>query len=343
MNKLTIAFLSRDLPSRHPNGASCQVHLLANALCDRGHCITVFSRDPAPVDALYSVVQDSPKAGAWNRLVRPALCFARQNYNAFDLVHAHGDDYLLRTKKPLVRTFYGSALWEALYDRRPLYRLRQAAFYALEWISLAKCSTSAGISRISQRALPGVKTVVPCAADRRFFGIQGAKTAEPSLLFVGTVGGRKRGDLLLQVFRREVQPRFPNAQLILATSSTGISGPGIQVRPRPDMDELARLYRQAWVVCSASTYEGFGVPIIEAWACGTAVVSTPHHGALELIRNECDGLLASPGRYGAALNRLLDNEALREKLAAAGRDRARDFEPPRIAAQYERIYDALLQ
>lgn len=341
---LSIAFLSRDLPSLHPNGASCQVHLLANALTARGHRLTVISRDPAPSDAGYKVVSDNRnRSGAWFRLFRPAVFFARQDYTGFDLIHAHGDDFLVWPPQPKVRTFYGSALWEAIYDNRPLYRMRQALFYVLEWISLANAGVGVGISRISQRALPAIRHVIPCCADERLYRCKGPKSTAPTILFVGHLSGRKRGDLLLRAFSQHILRAHPAARLMLATSERIGPMPGVEIHVKPTFDQLVDLYNKAWVVCSTSTYEGFGVPIIEAWAANTPIVSTPHQGARELIRHDSDGLLAEPAQLGAVLARVLEEKDLRTKLAAAGRLRAEALTPGRIAEEYEGVYRALLR
>ena len=98
------------------------------------------------------------------------------------------------------------------------------------------------------------------------------------------------------------------------------------------------MYRRAWVFCLASSYEGFGVPYIEAMASGTPVVATPNVGACEVLGDGKFGVIVEPAKLGAALLRLLCDSDERERLRRVGLERARDFDWNRIAGQYERIY-----
>jgi phosphatidyl-myo-inositol alpha-mannosyltransferase len=343
MQSKKIAFLSRDLPSLHPNGASWQVHLLANALQKRGHKITVFSMDPKPDEALYDVITcPSPKkVRSLKRLFYPAFFFAENDYSSFDIIHAHGDDYLLHSLKPRLRTFYGSALWEALYDSRLLYRLRQLLFYFFEWISAFRNNSCTGISLATKRALPMVKKVIPCGVDLNFFGPGGEKAKEPTLLFVGNLTGRKRGRSVVQTFLDQILPAHPGARLLLATGEKADFGPGVEVHVRPAAGELLRLYQQAWVLCMASTYEWFGVMILEAWACKTAVVSTSHWGAREIVTHMYDGILCPLHKIGLHVNRLFDNPGFRKELCENGFKAVQRFSVEKVADQYEEMYETL--
>ncbi|MDI6105479.1 glycosyltransferase [Actinoplanes sp. NEAU-A12] len=91
-------------------------------------------------------------------------------------------------------------------------------------------------------------------------------------------------------------------------------------------DELADLFRSATVAAVPSRYEGFSLPAVEAMACGVPLVVTTA-GALPEVTGP-DGLASlhvAPGdaeALSAAIGRLLDDEALRRRLGAAGRRRA---------------------
>jgi len=92
-------------------------------------------------------------------------------------------------------------------------------------------------------------------------------------------------------------------------------------------DELGGLYERAAVVAVPSHREGFGVVCAEAMAHGRPVVAAAVGGLLDLVVDEETGLLVQPGDVGAlraALQRLLDDEELRRRLGAAGRERVRE-------------------
>jgi glycosyltransferase involved in cell wall biosynthesis len=93
-------------------------------------------------------------------------------------------------------------------------------------------------------------------------------------------------------------------------------------------DELLGLYARASVVVCPSHREGFGVVCAEAMAHGRPVVAGAVGGLLDLVVDGQTGVLVPPrdaAALRAALERLLADRALRRRMGAAGRDRARRF------------------
>lgn len=104
-------------------------------------------------------------------------------------------------------------------------------------------------------------------------------------------------------------------------------------------DELQRLYARAAVVACPSRREGFGVACLEAMAHGRPVVATRVGGLLDLVLDGETGIVVPPRDAAAlrsALERLLADPALRHRLGAAGRDRARAH------FSWEKVTDATL-
>jgi len=96
---------------------------------------------------------------------------------------------------------------------------------------------------------------------------------------------------------------------------------------------LVHLYNAAAVVVMPSLWEGFGLPALEAMACGTPVIASAR-GALPEIVGET-GLLVDveqPSPLQSALERLLADDAARERLGQAARERASTFSWDRTAA-----------
>lgn len=89
-------------------------------------------------------------------------------------------------------------------------------------------------------------------------------------------------------------------------------------------DDVLRLMRAAIVVVLPSTHEGFPNAAAEAMAAGTAFLGTEVGGMLDLVEDGTSGLLVpsrDPAALHAALSRLLEDDALRARLAAAGQAR----------------------
>jgi glycosyltransferase involved in cell wall biosynthesis len=105
-------------------------------------------------------------------------------------------------------------------------------------------------------------------------------------------------------------------------------------------EDLPALYNLAELFAYPSLYEGFGIPPLEAMACGTPVVASNTSSLPEVVGQ--GGLLVSPTDVEAlaeAMQRLLDDSALREQLVARGLVQARRF-TWRAAA--ERLLEAYL-
>jgi glycosyltransferase involved in cell wall biosynthesis len=112
-------------------------------------------------------------------------------------------------------------------------------------------------------------------------------------------------------------------------------------------EELARLYGEAEVAIVPSLYEGFSLPAIEAMSCGVAVVATTGGALPEVVGTSGEtGLLVEPNdpeALVAAIRELLDNEELREKLGANGRQRVIERFTWQVTARgTAACYDAIL-
>jgi glycosyltransferase involved in cell wall biosynthesis len=91
-------------------------------------------------------------------------------------------------------------------------------------------------------------------------------------------------------------------------------------------NELAKATSSAAVLLFPTLYEGFGLVVLEAMRAGLAVVTTPTGAGVDAVRDGETGLIVPPDDDRAAeraVARLLDDDALRRRIADAGRDEAR--------------------
>ena len=179
--------------------------------------------------------------------------------------------------------------------------------------------------------------LVPHGVDRRFFDLGWQPEANPYVLCVSTLHPHKNLERLVHVFAR-FRSRHPAFRLVLAGlkgfqtaeierlirfhgMETAIDAPGWIER-----EQLYRLYRGAQAFVYPSTFEGFGLPVLEAMAAGIPTACSgiePMSGiaadaALKFDPHNDDALLD-------ALDKLTMDEALRARLHSAGPVRARDF------------------
>jgi glycosyltransferase involved in cell wall biosynthesis len=104
-------------------------------------------------------------------------------------------------------------------------------------------------------------------------------------------------------------------------------------------DELPLLYNMADLFVFPSLYEGFGLPPLEAMACGTPVLVSDRGALPETTGNAAmvtDPLV--PDRIAAAMKSILTDPALRDGLRARGLARAREFSWSAAAAATEAVY-----
>lgn len=334
---MKIAMTSLYLPGGSKIGVGYQVHHMANQLVLRGHSVTVFSQCEAGDDALYDLRVIS--SGERFRSFGFAWDLRDVDFSEFDVLHAHGDDWFLWGKKRPrhIHTYHGSCLAESLHQINVRERVRMLALAACEYASLGLCDVSVAVSEGTRRYIPAIDRVIPNGVELGRFHPTPEKAERPTCLFVGAMVGRKRGSFLLDVFRREVLPEVPDAVLWLVCDEP-VQGEGIQWFGRASAALLSQLYRRAWVFCLPSSYEGFGVPYIEAMASGTAVVATPNPGALEVLQNGTCGIICDENRLGKRLIQALRDSRLRAFLEQRGLCRARAFGWDIVCKSYEDLY-----
>lgn len=111
-------------------------------------------------------------------------------------------------------------------------------------------------------------------------------------------------------------------------------------------DELDSLYAEHDVLVFPSVREGLPRSVMEAMACGLAIVSTPAGGTAEMLRNEENALVFPVGdsvRLASALRRLKDDPGLVQRLGQAARgDAVARFDVSRTVAEIDEYYHEVL-
>ncbi|HEY7161397.1 MAG TPA: glycosyltransferase family 4 protein [Acidobacteriota bacterium] len=342
---LKIAVIQRFLPSLSRGGVGYFTHGLCNALCNRSHNVTVFSQDPAPKDALYQVT----RVESSSRFAPLSFPFdvARQDFSSFDLIHAQGDDqFISRKAPPVIRTLHGSSLSEAIHNGlirlSPKHFLLHMYFYFFELLSVAKAHSVITVSKQTAHHYWKVDGVISNGIDvKQFSRADIFKSKSPSILFVGDLTNRKRGNLLLDTYKSIIRPKVPEAELWMVCPQK-IDEPGVRTFDHVTSEKLSELYASAWVFCLPSSYEGFGRPYIEAMAAGTPVVATWNPGAIEVLDNGRFGIITEDNQLGDSLVTLLQDSATRVKLSELGLERAQQYDWEQIVDQYEKVYRKVL-
>lgn len=302
-----------------PGGVELVVHRLAEALAaDERDTVTCVSLTPPPEGAGYAHHQVFPRVpwlrdSTLGRLAALPLLLNAVRWPEADVVHLHGDDwFLLRRPWATVRSFHGSALREAQSAtsarRRALIVLLPLERLARRLATLS-CATDDDTCSVLR-----TDAVEPFGVDTERF-VPGPKDDHPTILFVGTWHGRKRGHLVHEAFLSHVLPRLPDARLWMVSDLPPPAHPQVRHFAAPDEAALADLYRRAWVFAYPSSYEGFGLTYLEAMASGTTVIATPNTATDRFLADGC-GRVVEDAELGRAMVELLTDPEARSQIEA---------------------------
>lgn len=176
--------------------------------------------------------------------------------------------------------------------------------------------------------------VIPHGVSDRFLRDDPGPNAArgEGLLFCGSWDRVKGTHYLVQAFERMNTPSARHrltvlgpgvpAAVVLADFSSNVRHL-VRVIDRAPEEEVIRAMRTHDVLLWPSTYEGFGLVLIEAMSQRLAVVATPVGCATTVVRDAVNGLLVAPrdaNALAAAAVRLMDDPGLRQRLGAAARD-----------------------
>jgi len=175
------------------------------------------------------------------------------------------------------------------------------------------------------------------------------------VLFLGTFEPRKNLDGLLQAYAALLSEVPDAPPLVMAGRRGWLDDPlfalarklGLERHVRwlegLEQEDLPPLYAGAAVLCMPSHYEGFGLPALEAMACGTPVVVANRASLPEVVGD--DGLLVdpdSPDDIAAGLRSVLTDAALAADLRRRGLARATQFSWRETARQTLSVYEQVL-
>jgi glycosyltransferase involved in cell wall biosynthesis len=177
---------------------------------------------------------------------------------------------------------------------------------------------------------------------------------DPYVLAVGTIEPRKNLTRLIDAYR--ILAARGRAERLVIAGQLGwkyggflrrLEQSGLHDRVRllgyvPDED-LPALYTLARALAFPSLYEGFGLPVVEAMACGTPVVTSNRSAMLEVAQGAA--LLVDPMSaedIAGGIDRVLRDESLRDALRASGLARAASYTWPCVARRTLAVYEQVL-
>ena len=319
-------------------------------LRERGHHITAFFKGE----------QGSPVLPSWSEitvdeevLVSPLELFAEQEKAQECDVLVVGWIYqLLEFKGKKKNVFYWEQGHESLFGDIPDYGFVPGVRNSLDLCYRAGIpivSVSSFVAKVLKARYDLETAVITNGIDTNVFQplLHREESSIPIVLLVGSPHLRFKGfsdalKALKVVWDSGV--RFKVHWICQQKSDLKMDFP-ITYFVQPKQDELVSIYQRADLLLCASWYEGFGMPPLEAMACGTAVVATDSGGVQEYALNQYNCLLNDPGDIHGLANsviKVLQDEALRERLCLNGRATARKFSYEHVLQQLEKYMEKMI-
>lgn len=338
----------RDLDDPEAGGSEVHAHRIASLWAGAGLDVrlrtsAVDGQPPDTVREGYRVLRRSGRyavfaRAAWEGLRRPARTgeglveiwngmpffspvWSRGPRVVF-LHHVHAEMWRMVLPAWLARIGEGTERWLA----PPAYRSSRI-------VTLSESSRDEIVELLHLD--PERVSVVPPGVDERF-SPGGRRAADPLVVAVGRLVPVKRFDVLFRALAL-VKARHPSLRAVVVGegyerprlealraeigATTWVDLPG-----RVSDTELVAWYRRAWVVASTSLREGWGMTLSEAGACATPAVATDIAGHRDAVVHGVTGFLADDvDGVAAALGRLVEDRALRERFGSAAAARARSL------------------
>jgi glycosyltransferase involved in cell wall biosynthesis len=266
---------------------------------------------------------------------------------------------------PMVLTIHDMTLWllPELHRKRrhlamrpiiPLAVRRASAIIAVSEATKRDMTRILGVPGhkvrvIYEAAAPYFRPLMPGAELEGFR--QNAELPERFVLHVGTIDPRKNLVRLLEAFALARKNGAHSHSLVLigqrgwrdgavftAIERLGL-GEAVRFLGYVPTDVLVALYNLADVLAFPSLYEGFGLTMVEAMACGTPVVASPN-GALREIAGEAVEFVEPTNveSIAAGLTRVLTDSSRRAELREKGLRRAARFSWARTAEETRQLY-----
>jgi glycosyltransferase involved in cell wall biosynthesis len=242
---------------------------------------------------------------------------------------------------------------QTIHDARSLQRLQglSRAIYKLFWLTLPlrRAGRTTVISEATRQEIApyagGAQIrVLPCCLTVTLGTLEAPSSNEtPRILQVGTMPNKNLEGVIAAL------EGFPCVLVIVGPlsplQSDRLRKAGLIFENYVALAdaELLEQYRRASLVLFVSTYEGFGLPILEAQARGRPVITSDREpmrsvagpGAVLVDPND-------PADIRRAVEKVVGDSAFRQRLCEDGRRNVRNYLPANIAAQYCALYDEMI-
>lgn len=354
-----LIFNWQDIRNPQAGGAEVHLHEIFSRVVRMGHQVTLFcsSFEGASREEMIDGIRVIREGGRyffnflvplryWNRFRREGYDVVLDDMNKIPFFTPL---YVQEPLAVIVHHFFGAVIFREAILPLALY------VYLAERAGIAACrrrvpafavspSTRDELLRRGFRAAR-IEIVPNCVDHGRYRPTGIARSPTPLVGYMGRLKKYKSVDHLLRAFKLFRQS-VPDARMVIigegdnraelerSAGRLGISG-AVQFSGFVSEEEKVRLLQEVWYLVNPSSVEGWGLTVIEANACGTAVIASDVPGLRDAIKDGETGMLYPYGDIGNLVEkmiRLARDSQLRERMGAAARAWAGSFDWERVAA-----------
>ena len=227
-----------------------------------------------------------------------------------------------------------------------------AKFWMCSLVSkLKRLDTFVVLTEEDKQAWPELKNVTVIPDPLSFTPTQQSPLTEKRVIAVGRYVYQKGFDLLLQAWVK-IEKQYLDWQLAIygdgnrtpyeqQMKDLGIDG--IRCHLNGPTADIQQEYINSSIFAFSSRFEGFGMVLVEAMACGLPVISFDCPcGPKDIVKDNEDGLLIEKDNVDAlanGLSRLMEKDTLRKSMANAGKENVKRFNIEHIAQQWKAVLE----
>ena len=263
---------------------------------------------------------------------------------AFVLKKLFGIPYIILLRGGDVPGFYPR-------DLKRYHRITRPLIHGLWKRADGIIANSDGLKELARRSMPGINVqVVPNGVDPELFQHErqsDVKNRAVRILFAGRFSHHKGIDVLLDSFNL-LSPDVPEIEVDLVGDGPEMKRIQQMALEMPEKirinfygwkkrEDLYRMYRDADLFVFPSRDEGMPNVILEAMASGLPVIATRIPGNEELVADGVNGFLVhkdDPDELRRALEKLINDQELRRKMALKGKEKVMNYSWDKIVSEY---------
>jgi GT2 family glycosyltransferase len=305
-----------------------------NRLSKAGYAIELYSLEKTP---------------DWFPLEVPVITF--KNYGA--LVEALKDEEAIKvatwweTAHPVwlasvtkgIPVYYVQDIETSYYKDEPVMQYTVLSYYKPEF----KYFTISGWDQEELRKLGRKSVNVGCGIDSKtFHTLPGVKRQENVLMAVGRKHYLKNLALTLAGWRALPADKQPDLWLFGVEPDIADKEPKMTYHFKPTDEKINELLNQATIFAQTSLHEGFCLTVVEAMAAGLPVITTDSDGNRDFCFHEVNCLMIPQGDAPAmtqAIERLLGDKDLQERLRKGGFKTAAEYDWPQVVERITAFYE----